>query len=153
VFRAQVSRPLVYASLASLVTLSAGVLVQPLTTRIGKRADLLGLAIGVVGVLVGAASVAMGAPYLAFVAFALLGSGYGLVITTGLREVSQKVAARDRGTVVGIYYVLTYLGFGLPFLQAIVARRIGDLRTLFALAAAVTICLAARAAIEARSLA
>ena len=45
-FRAQVSRPLVYAALASMVTLSAGVLVQPLTTRIGKRADLLGMLVG-----------------------------------------------------------------------------------------------------------
>ena len=49
---------------------------------------------------------------------------------------------------VGIYYVLTYLGFGLPFLHAIVARKVGDVTTLLGLAAVLAACLALRTAIE-----
>ncbi len=60
----------------------------------------------------------------------LVGAGYGLVMTTGLLEISERVAQESRGTAVGIYYVLTYVGFALPFVHALAARRLGDATTL-----------------------
>ena len=149
-FRTQVSRPILYSALLVLVTLMSGVLVQPLTTKVGRRADLLGLASGLLGIGVAALSLQLRSPYAVFLAAPLLGCAYGLVITTGLREVAQRVSARERGTVVGMYYVLTYLGFAMPFLHATVARRLGDVGTLAGLSVAVLVCLGLRAAIEAR---
>ncbi len=149
-FRAQVSRPILYSALLVLVTLMSGVLVQPLTTKVGRRADLLGLASGLLGIGVAALSLQLRSPYTVFLAAPLLGCAYGLVITTGLREVAQRVNARERGTVVGMYYVLTYLGFAMPFLHATVARKLGDVGTLAGISVAVLVCLGIRAAIEAR---
>jgi MFS family permease len=148
--RPHVSRPILYSALVILTTLVSGVLVQPLTKRFGPRADLLGLVAGGLGILLGARAVALGSPVLVFVVALLVGAGYGLVMTTGLLEISQRVPKGSRGTAVGIYYVMTYFGFALPFVHATVARHLGDPATL-ELAAAVTLAsLVVRALIESR---
>jgi MFS family permease len=149
-FRPYVSHPILYAGLLALVTLMTGVLVQPLTTRVGRRADLLGMAVGLVGLGVAAVAVTRHAPLLAFAAAPLLGCAYGLIMTTGLREVAQRTSPRERGTVVGMYYVLTYVGFAMPVAFANLAGRFGDIRTLGGIAVAVSVCFLVRAAIEAR---
>lgn len=148
IFRAQVGRPILYAAVTCVITLAAGVLVQPLTTRIGKHADLVGLALGTVGAFVGAETARHGAPYVATIADMLLGAGYGLVVTTGLREIAEKVGARERGTVVGIFYVQTYIGFSLPFIYAGVAREHGDHGALIRTVILIAACLVARAVIK-----
>ena len=65
-----------------------------------------------------------------FAVAVLLGAGYGLVMTTGLLEISERVPQESRGTAVGIYYVLTYVGFTLPFIEALAAKHVGDAPTL-----------------------
>src|SRR5262249_12068765 len=131
------------------VTLATGVLVQPLTKRFGRRSDLLGLALGALGIALGARAVAVLSPSLAFAAAVLLGAGYGLVMTTGLIEISDRVPRPARGGGAGIYYVLPYVGFVLPFGPAVTARPLGDVVTLTATAVVVAACLATRAAIKA----
>jgi uncharacterized membrane protein len=71
-------------------------------------------------------------------------------MTTGLLEISERVATESRGTAVGIYYVLTYLGFSLPFVHANAARRLGDATTLQMVAVVALACLAIRALVESR---
>jgi hypothetical protein len=150
IMRPHVSRPIAYSAFVIVTTLLSGVLVQPLTRRIGRRADLVGLGTGAVGILVGSRAVATGSPSLVFVVAVLVGAGYGLVMTTGLLEISARVAAGSRGTAVGIYYVLTYVGFALPFIHATAARHVGDAASLQATAAVALACLLARALIESR---
>ena len=132
-----------------MTPLFTGVLVQPLTTRIGARADLVGLALGALGTLAAAEAVAIGSPSLVFGAAVLLGAGYGLVITTGLREIAVRVPKQQLGTAVGIYYVLTYVGFALPFVHALVAKTYGDVLTLRVTAGVALGSLLVRATIEA----
>jgi hypothetical protein len=143
--RAQLARPVLYSGLVIVTTLSSGVLVQPLAKRVGPRADLLGLAAGAIGLLLGARAVTAGSWSLVFPVAVLVGAGYGLIITTGLIEVSERTSKQGRGTVVGLYYVLTYVGFALPFVHATVARRLGDAATLRASSAAALGCLLLRA--------
>jgi MFS family permease len=147
--RPHVERPVLYASFVIVTTLFTGVLVQPLTTRIGSRADLLGLALGALGTFAGAEAVALGSPSLVFGAAVLIGAGYGLVITTGLREIAVRVPKQHLGTAVVIYYVLTYVGFALPFVHALVAKSYGDVLTLRVTAGVALGSLVVRAAIEA----
>ena len=128
--RPTVGHPVIFAAAAIFVTLLAGVVVQPLTTRFGRRADILGLGLGAVGIWLAAESYVTATPWLVFVASLFTGAGYGLIVTTGLREVADQVAHERRGTTVGIYYVLTYVGFYVPFVHAVVARQIGDVLTL-----------------------
>lgn len=146
--RPLIARPVVFAASVILVTLATGVLVQPLTSRLGRRADTLGLLLGAIGIWVGAESYVTSHPWLLFVAAPFAGAGYGLVITTGLREIAEHVPAERRGTSVGIYYVLTYIGFGLPFVHAVVARQIGDVLALRLASVLVVVCLAVRAAVR-----
>jgi MFS family permease len=146
--RALVARPVIYSGLVIAATLGAGVAVQPLTRRLQRRGDLLGLAIGALGVFLGAYAVAIGSPAWVFAVAVLLGAGYGLVMTTGLLEISERVAQESRGTAVGIYYVLTYIGFTLPFVEALAAKRLGDATTLALAGAAAVACLLIRAVIK-----
>jgi MFS family permease len=148
--RPLVARPVLYSAFMVATTLLTGVLVQPLTSRFGRRGDLLGLGLGAVGIALGAHSVAVGAPWLVFPVALLLGAGYGLIMTTGLRQVSERAPKHTRGTVVGIYYVLTYLGFALPFMHALVSQHLGDVRTLELTATATLACLATRAVLKIR---
>jgi MFS family permease len=147
--RPQVSHPILYSALVIVTTLLSGVLMQPLTKRIGPRGDLIGLGVGVVGLLVASHAVAIGSPTLVFAVAVLVGAGYGLVMTTGLLEISARVPKESRGTAVGIYYVLTYVGFALPFVHAKVARHWGDAATFHVTAAAALLCLLIRALVKA----
>jgi MFS family permease len=148
--RPQVTRPILYSALVILTTLLSGVLVQPLTKRIGPRADLLGLAAGTLGVILGSRAVAVGSPNLVFAVAVLVGAGYGMVMTTGLLEISERVSPTLRGRAVGLYYVLTYLGFALPFVLATAAKHLGNVTSLLATAASAVVCLLIRASIVSR---
>jgi MFS family permease len=150
VMRSHVARPVLYSAFVIVTTLLSGVFVQPLTARVGRLADRLGLGVGAMGTALAAHAVTVVSPRLVFAAAVLVGAGYGLVMTTGLREVSERVAKRERGTAVGVYYVLTYIGFALPFVHATAARRLGDAATLQATAAATLACLLIRARIDAQ---
>ena len=142
--RPLVARPVLYSAFMAATTLFTGVLMQPFTSRLGRRADVIGLGLGAFGILLGAFAVTLRAPSLAFAVALLVGAGYGLVMTTGLRQVSQRVPQHARGTVVGLYYVLTYVGFALPFVYALAARTLGDVRTLQFTALVASGCLALR---------
>jgi hypothetical protein len=53
----------------------------------------------------------------AFVATALvLGTAYGLCLRNGLVDVETMAPAPARGLLTGVFYVVAYLGFGLPTL-------------------------------------
>ena len=142
-----VSRPVLYSGFVIFATLATGVLVQPFVRRLGRAADLLGLAAGALGILLGGYALSIAAPMLVFAAAPLIGFSYGMVMTSGLAEVAVRVPRQARGTAVGIYYVLTYVGFSLPFLHAKLARAWGDRGTLNGVAGAAVACLIVRAAI------
>ena len=149
--RPLVTLPVLYTGLVILATLSVGVLVQPFVARIGRRADLVGLCAGALGIFLSAHAAAVMSPGLVFPAAMLAGTGYGLVMTGGLAEVARRVPGHVRGTAVGIYYVLTYIGFSLPFIHARVAGRAGgDARALRVTALVALGCLLVRAAVAAR---
>jgi hypothetical protein len=146
--RAHVARPVIYSGLVIAATLGTGVAVQPLTRRLQDRGDLFGLAIGALGVLLGAYAVAIGSPACVFAVAVLVGAGYGLVMTTGLLEISERVPQESRGTAVGIYYVMTYIGFTLPFIDALAAKHLGDALTLALAAGAAVASLLLRSFIK-----
>jgi MFS family permease len=149
--RPHVGLPVVYTGFVILATLSFGVLLQPFVARIGRHADLVGLGAGALGIWLAGQAAAALSPSLVFPAAMLAGAGYGLVMTGGLAEVVRRVPGHVRGTAVGIYYVLTYIGFSLPFIHANVAERAGgDAQALRATALVALGCLLARAAVKAR---
>jgi MFS family permease len=84
------------------------------------------------------------APLLA--AAALLGVAYGACMTSGLRLVETLSRPETRAGLAGLYYVLTYVGFGTPLGLAIAARKMPPTVALCGVAA---LALAAAAALRA----
>jgi MFS family permease len=128
--RPYVDRPVLFSAFLIATTLLAGVSIQPVTARLGPRADLWGLALGALGALLATFTLSVHSAVLAFLVATLVGVGYGLVMTNGLREIAGRVAPQERGLAVGIYYVLTYVGFALPFVRALLAQEVSDLWTM-----------------------
>jgi MFS family permease len=115
--------PLATTGLLSALTLLTGVAAQPFTRRFTPEAgSRLGLVAGALGLLVGAAALALGAPWLLLPAAPLLGAGYGVCMTSGLRLLEALAPPATRGGLTGLYYVLTYLGFAAPWLLLLAVR-------------------------------
>jgi len=103
--------------------LAAGVLAQPVTRRFTPTvAARLGLATGTVGVLLGALAVSARAPVMLLVVAPLLGAAYGVCMTSGIQSVQRLARPETRGGVMGLFYLLTYLGFLAPYLLALATR-------------------------------
>lgn len=113
---------LAFAAVVPLVTLGAGVLVQPFGRRLdgsgGVRGAALGLCCVAAGLALGAVAAATASPWWVLVASVFLGTGYGLCLVAGLLE-TQRIAdpARLAG-LTGVYYALTYVGFAAPLVLA-----------------------------------
>ena len=101
---------------AAVVAFGSGLIVQ----AVGRRFDW-GPSSGVVGALFSALGMSLAAlggaePSVAmFVAASVcLGLAYGMCLREGLLDVDTFSPAEKRGSVIGVYYVATYIGFGFP---------------------------------------
>ena len=112
---------------AAVLGFSVALAVQALARRgqWGPRAGVVG-ALGAAG---GMALIAVGgaqpsaAVFLA--ATALLGLAYGLCLREGLLDIDEYTPPEKRGRVIGLYYVATYIGFGISPLIAWITPRVG----------------------------
>ncbi len=111
-----------FAALISGVTLTLGVLIQPLARRLDRADDLRGTIAGLcavcAGVLVGALAAYQQSWPLVIPAAMLLGCGYGLCLVSGLLEIQRLANPQDLASLTAIYYALTYVGFAAPIILA-----------------------------------
>ena len=136
-----------YVGALAALTLAAGMLAQPFTRRIAPTAAArAGLVVGAAGVVLGIGAVAWHSTLLLLAAAALLGGAYGACMTSGLRLVETLSRPDTRAGLTGLYYVLTYVGFGTPLGLALAARKIAPIATLLGVAA---LALGAAAALRA----
>jgi len=119
----------VFGGVVAALTLVAGILVQPLARRIGRddpaRGARAGLGAVALGCAVGAVAAITGSPAIVLAAAIVLGSGYGLCLVSGLREVERLAGPDDLAGLVAVYYVLAYCGFAAPYLLALLAPALG----------------------------
>ena len=108
-----------YAGLMTALTFAAGIGIQPAARRLAARRAhtgvIAGLAATVAGAAIGIAAVADASDVLAGTAAVFLGLAYGLCLVSGLSQAERLSGASDRGAVVACYYVLTYIGFAVPY--------------------------------------
>ncbi len=102
----------------------------------GRVAAAAGLAVVVFGCLASAFATAQPGLPTAAGAAALLGAGYGLCLSTGLREVEELAARDELGATISIFYSLAYAGLLVPYLLTFLAPRLGYPWALTAAAAA-----------------
>jgi len=129
--------PYVYTGALCALTLAAGVLAQPVTRRFEPSAAArLGLITGAVGTLLGAVAVHARMPVALLLVAPLLGAAYGVCMTSGIQSVQRLASPEARGGVLGLYYLLTYVGFLAPYFLALAARGVTPAIALEAVAGA-----------------
>ena len=113
-----------FAGLMTALSFSAGVAVQPLARRLRDMlaGNVAGLCCAAAGAAIGIAAVAVSDRVVAGAAAVLLGLAYGLCLVSGLRQAEHMASPDERGAVIACYYVLAYLGFGVPYLPTAWAR-------------------------------
>ena len=127
--------PLVYTGALCALTLAAGVMAQPITRRFAPMlAARLGLVAGTVGVLLGALAVSARMPLALLLVAPLLGAAYGVCMTSGIQSVQRLAQPEARGGVMGLFYLLTYVGFLAPYLLALATRAVAPATALEAVA-------------------
>ncbi|RLZ02491.1 MFS transporter [Kocuria tytonicola] len=123
--------PVAYLGLVAATVMFTGVLVQPLASRLGERGwlplSVTGLGAASAGLLLGAVTVAGQLSWLAFPTAVMLGVSYGLMMVAGLREVELLARPHDLGALIGVFYTLTYVGFAVPFVLAVLAPAVAEL--------------------------
>lgn len=144
IVRAQISAaPVAFATLLTIVALTAGAIVQPLAPRIGRLTGGRPLAFGLVLITAGTLVLAIDAwaelPAVTVAAAAVLGAGYGICLVCGLTEVQTIADSTTLAGATAIYYCITYFGFALPAVLSAFAPHVPYMSLLGILA---TICLA-----------
>jgi len=114
-------------AVVAMVAATAGVLIQPVARRLdahaaGNRAATLGLTVMVAGLVLSAFTAHEQLTWLLVPSSIVLGMGYGLCLVAGLVEVQRLAHPEALAGLTAIYYVLTYIGFAVPFLLALAAH-------------------------------
>ncbi|WP_175483966.1 MFS transporter [Modestobacter sp. DSM 44400] len=116
---------------------------QASAARGDVRGPAIGLAVIVVGYLAAALATARPGLLTVLAAALILGSGYGVCLVVGLREVERLAAPAELGGLIALYYSLAYLGLAIPYLLALAAPHLGYPAALVVAAAAAAVTLVA----------
>ncbi len=113
---------LAYATLLTVLTLGAGVAVQPLAKKLAGRSTarpvLTAMALMTAGMAVAASTAAARSPWLGSAGAVVLGAAYGIAVVSGLLEVQRIATPEDLAGLTGVYYAITYTGFLVPAVLA-----------------------------------
>ncbi|MFJ3639975.1 MFS transporter [Streptomyces sp. NPDC090108] len=135
----------VFSGAVTALTLAVGIGVQPLAARLdharSARATLVAMLTVIGGLLVSALAVHWNSAGLVLTAAVLLGAGYGLTLSSGLREIRRLAPPGTRASAVSLYHGVTYSGFLTPLLLAVTARSAPYPALLAGLAAIGLLCL------------
>ena len=115
-----------FSGLMCLVGLGCGFFIQPLGRHLDRDGSIRSLAVGMVAVILGMLTAVLASATLNIVvvlaASAVLGCGYGLVLVSGLQEVQRIARPDDLAGLTAVFYSLTYVGFFVPMVLALIAR-------------------------------
>lgn len=137
---------------AAATVLGAGLVAQTWARHRHRPAGTIGAASGSLGLALSAAAGAQAGLLAVTVAAVLLGICYGLCLHAGLHDIEERSPAGKRGSLTGIFYVGTYLGFGVPVLLEVLREPAGVRVPLAVLAAISGLAFAQRALRRPRSL-
>ena len=116
-----IAAPLVAGTATLIVNASSGtVQVVARWRRWGPRAGIVGAVLAALGYAVMAAVPTVMPLPLALVMLVVLGCAAGLLLREGLIDLETTAPAEVRGALTGVFYCVTYIGFGLPLLLEVV---------------------------------
>jgi MFS family permease len=148
-----VSAPVAYTGLIAGVAMLTGTVVQPWAGRLPTGAPvsppLYALGTAVIGMGAAVIVVTTHAVWFLVPTAMILGTAYGIMMVSGLREVQRIAAPEELGSLTAVFYALTYLGFFMPFAIALIAPLVGYV-TVFLVGAAVCVISAVAVAVASR---
>ena len=121
---------------AVAVSLGAGLVIQVLARRArwGARAGVSGAACAALGFSLAAAAGPVPTLTVFLLCAGVLGCAYGLCLREGLTDVETLAPPARRGTLIGIFYVVAYVGFGVPLLLIALQSSVGETAPMVGLA-------------------
>jgi MFS family permease len=139
-----------FAAVNALITALAGVLIQPLARRLGRRPGspavlISGMSLVTAGLLVEAWVARLGQPALVLLGAVVLGCGYGCCLVYGLSEVQRMAPPGELAELTAVFQAATYIGFGLPYLLSVLRPYASPSALLLAVAALAALTLAVTA--------
>lgn len=115
----------IIAGVLAAVTLTSGIVIQPVARRLDGTGAANGAVIGLLTIVLGYVTVAVvantGSLAVAFLAAVVLGAGYGICLVSGLLEVERLAHPEDLAGLVAIYYTLAYFGLAVPYVISLIA--------------------------------
>jgi MFS family permease len=136
------------AGTATLMVNGVSALIQVLARarRWGPQAGTTGAALAALGYGVSAVAPPTISPAVGVPLFVVLGCASGLCLREGLIDLEAAAPRRLRGALVGVFYVVTYVGFGLPLILTTVGSTVSPaiLAAMAALASATAVSRALR---------
>jgi MFS family permease len=111
------------AGIATLIVNGVSGVIQ-LVARAGKwgpQAGTIGAVLAALGYTVAAVAPPTMTPALGLPLLLVLGCASGLLLREGLIDLEAAAPRRLRGALTGVFYVVTYVGFGLPLILATVS--------------------------------
>ncbi|MEJ6550245.1 MFS transporter [Corynebacterium sp. USCH3] len=148
-----VSAPVAYTGLIAGVAMLTGTFVQPWAGRLPATAPvtppLYALGTTVLGMGAALIVVTTEAVWFLIPTAVVLGTAYGIMMVSGLREVQRIAAPEELGSLTAVFYALTYLGFFMPFVIALVAPLVGYV-TVFVVGAVVCVATTVVVAVASR---
>lgn len=138
------------AGVATLAVNGVSGLVQVLARarRWGPQAGTAGAALAALGYAVTALAPPTISPVLGVPLFLALGCASGLCLREGLIDLEAAAPKRLRGALVGAFYVVTYVGFGLPLILTTVGSAVAT--TILVVMAALALLAAVSRAVRLR---
>ncbi|MEU5898219.1 MFS transporter [Streptomyces venezuelae] len=116
---------LVYTGVATALVPGTGLLVQPLARRVAQRHRLATAVVGLLVVTVGFGAAALAAatedPTTALAAAAVLGAGYGFVLTYGLTEVTALAPPHRLARLTAYFWTAAYVGMLAPYAMTLLS--------------------------------
>lgn len=120
---------LIYSTVCVALTLGCGVFIQSVARKLddpsSANAILVSLGTSAVGLGLLALAMALGNPWIGLLSSAVLGSGYGMMLVSGLLETQRLAPVGQLGSYNGKYYTLAYIGFLAPTILAFLGLWIG----------------------------
>lgn len=121
----EIDHPIVFTGAIAALTMLSGAAIQPYVPRFRHHPATVGLTLAAFGMAIGIIISITHTLWLVIIGALVLGSSYGVMMVSGLREVQQIASPNDLGALTGVYYSLTYVGFFVPFAISFIAPVVG----------------------------
>lgn len=117
-----------FAGLIACLTMVIGVLVQSVVPKLGQGfvpPAVVGLGCAFLGMVFGYLIAVTDQLHWIWPAAVSLGSAYGIMMVSGLREAQMMAPPSELGALIGVFYSMTYIGFLVPYAVSFLGPSLG----------------------------